>query len=57
MSAKKAILVAISSSSFVLLLPTMISGLIPNPCNSFTECWVGFVFCSHTAPTTGTNVV
>ena len=33
------------------------SGLIPSPCNSFTECCVGFVFCSPTAPTTGTNVV
>ena len=31
MSAKNAIFVAISSSSFVLLLPTIISGLIPSP--------------------------
>ena len=37
-SAKNAIFEAISSSSFVLLLPTIMSGLIPSPCSSFTEC-------------------
>ena len=27
----------------------MMSGEIPSPCNSFTECWVGFDLCSPEA--------
>ena len=37
-SAKNANFVAISSSRFVLHHPTIMSGLIPSPCSSFTEC-------------------
>ena len=35
---------------------TMISGEIPNPCNSFTECWVGLDLCSPEAFRKGTSV-
>ena len=37
-------------------LRTIISGLIPIPCSSFTECWVGFDLCSSEPRRNGTSV-
>ena len=37
-------------------LKTMISGLIPIPCSSLTECWVGFDLCSSEPLRNGTSV-
>ncbi|OPY27136.1 MAG: hypothetical protein A4E31_01274 [Methanomassiliicoccales archaeon PtaU1.Bin030] len=38
-------------------LATITSGWIPMERSSLTECCVGFVFCSPTVPSMGTNVV
>ena len=44
--AKQAILDFCSSGIMFSVLHKRISGCMPIPCNSFTECWVGLVFSS-----------